>query len=246
MKILLAPSEGKNPLNNYPKLSTKSFHNKKLYTNALEIVKKYNEFVNTSDLKALSKLFGIKKESEINANITDIFVSPTTKAVELYSGVAFEYLDYHSLNQQEQNYLDTNLYIFSNLFGPLRADDTIPSYKLKQGEKIGGFNIENYYKTTTSKILDNLFHGEFIVDLRAGYYEKFYTIPTEHISYKFVKNGKVVSHWSKAYRGIILRHIAKAQISSKEELLALEIPNIQIVDIQKKKLQELITCEILG
>ena len=246
MKILLAPSEGKTPLDNHPKLNTKSFHNLTLYNNALEIAKRYNEFVNTSDTTALSKLFGIKKEGEIEATISDIFTSPTTKVVELYSGVAYEYLDYHSLSTKAQNYLHENLYIFSNLFGPLRADDTIPPYKLKQGEKIDGFHIENYYKITTSKILDTLFEGEFIVDLRAGYYEKFYTIPFEHITYKFIKNGKVLSHWSKAYRGIILRHIAQNLILSKEELLSLEIPNLQIVDIQKKRNQELITCEIIG
>jgi hypothetical protein len=55
---------------------------------------------------------------------------------------------------------------------------------------------------------------------------------------KFLKGGKEVSHWAKAYRGIVLREAAKYQISSIEGLLALKIEGLmihEIIETKKKK-----------
>jgi cytoplasmic iron level regulating protein YaaA (DUF328/UPF0246 family) len=100
--------------------------------------------------------------------------------------------------------------LFSNLFGPIKANDKIPEYKLKQGVKMGNLNIEKTYKNLFSASLDK-YLGEYIIDLRAGFYEKFYTISVPHVAFKFLKNGKVVSHYAKAYRGKILQHIAQTK-----------------------------------
>ncbi|MEA3553400.1 MAG: peroxide stress protein YaaA, partial [Campylobacterota bacterium] len=65
--------------------------------------------------------------------------------------------------------------------------------------------------------------------------DKFYkpTMPT--ITYKFLKDGKVVSHWAKHYRGLIVNELAKANITSFAELMSLEIQNLNLVEIQEKK-----------
>ena len=50
-----------------------------------------------------------------------------------------------------------------------------------------------------------------------------------------MKDGKVVSHWAKAYRGIVLREIAKAGVESIEEFMKLPIEGLSIEEIQTKK-----------
>jgi cytoplasmic iron level regulating protein YaaA (DUF328/UPF0246 family) len=52
---------------------------------------------------------------------------------------------------------------------------------------------------------------------------------------KFLKGGKVVSYWAKAYRGIVLREIAKANVKSIDEFMALEIEGLIAQEIKKIK-----------
>ena len=52
---------------------------------------------------------------------------------------------------------------------------------------------------------------------------------------ELLKDGKVVSHWAKYYRGELLKYIAKNNIQNFTELMNLEIPNLQLLEIQEKK-----------
>ena len=52
---------------------------------------------------------------------------------------------------------------------------------------------------------------------------------------KFIKDGKLVSHWAKAYRGIILKLIAQNDIKTIDELMNMEIQNLKIEEIKKQK-----------
>ena len=71
-----------------------------------------------------------------------------------------------------------------------------------------------------------------ILDLRAGYYDKFYKVTKPYTTLKFLKGGKTVSHWAKAYRGLVLRELAKNNINSIEEFKSLEIETLQIKEIK--------------
>ncbi len=95
--------------------------------------------------------------------------------------------------------------IFSNLFGVLKASDEIPDYKLKQGESFYDLKIDKFYNDNFSQELDKYLENDDILDLRAGFYEKFYVIKKPYKTLKFIKDGKVVSHFAKAYRGEILK-----------------------------------------
>lgn len=225
MKILLAPSETKN------KGGTKTLNpGELLFGNEIkdrkELLTKYNEIIKKADLKQLSKMFGLKKEADINESKTDIFASQTLKAIQRYSGVAFDYLSYEDLKKEEKEYIDNNVILFSNLFGPIRASDKIPEYKLKQGESVEGDKPEKIYKNSTQQLLDKMFEKEEILDLRAGFYDKFYTPSKEYTTLKFLKEGKVVSHWAKAYRGMVLKHMAQNNIKSIKDLLNSKVPGL--------------------
>ena len=96
-----------------------------------------------------------------------------------------------------------------------------------------------------SKVLDEYLKDEDIIDLRAGFYEKFYKIEKPYTTMKFIKDGKVVSHWAKAYRGIILKLLAQNDIKTIDELMNMEVKNLKIEEIKKQKIKTEIVYSII-
>jgi len=231
MKILLAPSERKTLGGNNPPISQESFIFPEIYEKRLKAVKKYDEFLKTTDDV---KNFGDDK--------TSVFERPTKKAVLRYSGVAFDYLKYNELDNSSQEWIDKNVFIFSNLFGVISAGDFIPHYTLKQGAK-PGFDIYSYHHNLFAPLLETINETEPFIDLRAKFYEKIYR-PKNAITFKFIKNGKVVSHFAKAYRGKLTAIIAKHQPESIDDVLKIPFEGIKITEIQEKKGVKEIVCEV--
>jgi len=209
------------------------------------ILKTYNTLVNSENTGSALTLFGLKKPDEAAPYFQDIFSAPTLPALERYDGVAYDYLDYATLDDEAKQYLQAQLIIFSNLFGPLRGGDAIPNYKVKQGNSIGEFAPDRYYKDAFNTQLDALTNGAEILDLRAGYYDKFF-VPSQPVTtMKFMKEGKVVSHWAKAYRGIVLRHLASNRFASVRDLLASDIPGLRISEIVEKRRKTEVVYDII-
>ena len=226
-KILFSPAEGKNSGGNEEKKELLGSNEARL-----NILNEYNNILKNKDEEEIKKLFGFKKFSDCEPYINDIFNSPLMYSIQRYQGVAYEYLDFNSLNEDEKEYLKNSTIIFSNLYGPILGGDTIANYKVKQGNDIGNIVPDKFYKDRFSYQLDLYLGNSEILDLRAGYYDKFYKVTSPYTTLKFLKGGKTVSHWAKAYRGIVLRELAKHNIGSLEEFKSLEIPNLSIHEIK--------------
>ena len=169
MKILFSPSETKIAGGEEISFNKSSFIFPELFEKRMEIVKQYNDFITSASKEELIKLFGTKKEDVIEQYSKDLFKTPTTRVIQRYDGITFDYLEYPKLNSNEKSYIDENVLIFSNLFGVLKAGDTgLPDYKLKQGETFSNLKIEKFYMDNFSKVLDEHLTDEDIIDLRAG------------------------------------------------------------------------------
>lgn len=241
LKILFSPSEGKNQGG---MLSSSELFGA---TNARdEILQSYNDIVLSKDEEAIKALFGIKKWSDCKVYICDIFNSPLMPAIERYNGVAYDYLKYKELDTKAQEYLQKNTIIFSNLYGPLLGGDLIANYKVKQGNNIGEITPDKFYKERFTYQLDLYLGDKEILDLRAGYYDKFYKNSKPYTTLKFLKDGKTVSHWAKAYRGIVLRELAKHNINSLEKFKTLEIEGLEVKEIQMIKNKTEIVYNIIS
>ncbi|MEN8726557.1 MAG: YaaA family protein [Sulfurovum sp.] len=243
MKILLAPSETKKTggdLSFDP--STLLFED--LLPHRTKLLHTYINVLQKGDIPTLSTMFGLKKEADILAHKKDIIHELTMKAIQRYTGVAFDYLGYEELDDKTQHYIDSHVILFSNLFGPIRASDLIPEYKLKQGEAVGEIKTEKFYHEHSAQLMESYLAEDEILDLRAGFYDKFYKPTKPYTTLKFIKEGKVVSHWAKAYRGIVLREIAKARIETLEDFMKLPIEGLSIKEIQTKKNKTEVIYEI--
>jgi cytoplasmic iron level regulating protein YaaA (DUF328/UPF0246 family) len=234
MKILLAPREtktsgGKSPFRLEDLLFTELLPYRK------ELLHAYMNILQRGDIGELSAMFGLKKEADIRSHIRDIIHEPAMKAIERYTGVAFDHLDYPALDERAQAYVDSHVILCSNLFGFLKADDLIPEYRLKQGAAVGDIRVEKFYHEHGAPLMEAYLADEEILDLRAGFYDKFYKPDRPYTTLKFIKDGKVVSHWAKAYRGIVLREIAKAGVESIDDFMKLPIEGLSIAEIQTRK-----------
>lgn len=247
MKILFSPAETKNKGGMSETIQNNSFIFPELYEKRLEVINIYQEYINNATNDELIKIFGTKKQDIVNYYKGTLLSKPIMKVIERYNGVAFDYLKYQELNKDAQNYIDNNVMIFSNLFGPVLAGDSgIPDYKLKQGEKIGELALEKFYNEHFTDSINKYLEDEEVIDLRAGFYEKFYKLSKPYITMKFIKDGKVVSHWAKAYRGIILRDMAKNNIQSISELMNMQIDNLSIQEIKEQKNKKEIVYNIVS
>lgn len=227
LKVLFSPSEGKNS-------GGEELQKELLGSNEArqEILNEYNNIVTSDDEEAIKSLFGFKKMSDCEAYVNDIFDSPLMSAIERYQGVAYDYLDINTLDAKQVEYLKNNTIIFSNLYGPILGGDTIANYKVKQGNNIASIIPDKFYKDRFTYQLDLYLNKDEILDLRAGYYDKFYKLTKPYTTLKFLKGGKTVSHWAKAYRGLVLRELAKNNISSMQEFMSLEIEGLSVKEIK--------------
>lgn len=238
MKILFSPSETKSALKTHGVLEEKSLLFPYLYEKRLFVLNQYQSLLDTKDIDKLRALFGIKDEQKILLYASEhIFNAATCKAILRYCGIAYDHLDFTSLDSNAQTYIEKHTMIFSNLFGPLLAGDLIPEYKLQQGESLDGFKTESFYKEHFSEAIDDWIGDESVLDLRAGFYEKFYTLKRPYITMQFLKNGKVVSHFAKAYRGEVLRQIAIHQPYDEKELGEIHFKGLHIHEIITQKLK---------
>jgi len=226
LKVLFSPSEGK-------VFGGNEDARELLGSNSArdEILNKYNSIVMSQNEKEITALFGLKKFDDCKPYMQDLFSTPLMCAIERYSGVAYEYLDFASLEKEAKEYLKKNTIIFSNLYGAILGSDTIANYKVKQGNTIGAIEPDKFYRERFSYQIDlHVAHDE-ILDLRAGYYDKFYKVNKNFTTLKFLKDGKSVSHWAKAYRGKVLRELAKHNVSSIDAFMSLEIEGLSVKEI---------------
>ncbi|NOR58347.1 MAG: peroxide stress protein YaaA [Sulfurimonas sp.] len=240
LKVLFSPSEGKNSGGEEtPKELLGSNEARQ------EILNEYNKIATSGDEEAIKSLFGFKKMSDCEAYVNDVFNSPLMSAIERYQGVAYDYLDMSTLDATQIEYLKKNTIIFSNLYGPILGGDRIANYKVKQGNDIGSIIPDKFYKDRFSYQLDLYLNNDDILDLRAGYYDKFYKANKPYTTLKFLKGGKTVSHWAKAYRGLVLRELAKNNINSMEEFMSLEIEGLSVKEIKVIKNKTEIVYDIM-
>ncbi len=247
MKILFSPSETKDLQSPFYESLKPSLCFEELFEKRLEIIQKYNLFLQNATFEEKSKLLGVKKTKDIEAyKPLHVEKCGLQTAILRYNGVGYKYLDFLSLEDKAKKNILNSLLIFSNLLGVIKAGDKIPLYKLKQGESIDELNLAKYYKTHFSSSLDEILENELIIDLRAGFYEKFYTPKSPYICLKFLKNGKAVSHFAKAYRGIVARSLAICNPKNEEEFKKMPIEGLQIKEIQIKGKKTIYMYDIIA
>jgi cytoplasmic iron level regulating protein YaaA (DUF328/UPF0246 family) len=190
MLILLPPSEGKNQPTSKAK-------------------------VNLANLVFSQELLEIRSRLLTKS----LSVSPAAKAIDVYTGVLYQALDWNSLSSSAKARGEKSVLISSAIFGALRPSDLIPNYKAKIKT--------SDWKSALKPALDAL-DADLIIDCRSSTYAgAWQSPPANTVAVRVFKKEKgkisVITHLSKKYRGELTREVLKSgkPPKSPSELLAI-------------------------
>lgn len=184
---------------------------------------------------ALETLFGVKGDTltaavEVNR---DVRASPRMAALERYGpGVLYRAMEFASLPTGAQRRLLENTVLFSGLFGPLRADDLIPNYRLRMDASLPGVGrVSRYWRPLLSPVVDRFVEDRVVWNLLPAAHRDAWEpggTYRELIDVVFAREQggerRVLSHGVKPLRGRLARFVAETEADSVEALRAWRAP----------------------
>lgn len=216
MLILLPPSEGKSSPDQGKRLAATSLGYPGLKKTRTRVMDALVGLCSSNANRAVSVLGLGPKQRDLVALNAQLRSAPTAPAIDIYTGVLYEALDFSSLPAAARKRADARVAIASALFGLLRPSDPIPAYRLSGDTTLPGLG-------TLASIWREPIQAELtastgpILDLRSGAYVNLGPIPESIAHRAFVgrvlldKGGKrsVVSHHNKATKGRLVREILR-------------------------------------
>ena len=216
MKILIPPSEGKAKV----KASNTLFCNTKFkFEREVNQVVRLLELIGDEDLRSV---YGTSAEKALlfHRQNQDIFNSPCAPAIERYTGVVYEHINWNTLSNKAQKYMENNVIIFGGLFGLLNPQTLIPDYKLKM-------NVLSLQHHWNPIITASLKDEKMIVDLLPQVHRKAYTPNKENVifvDFLIQNKGKksAAGHFGKAVKGEFIRYMSENNITRIEDFSGFE------------------------
>ncbi len=148
-----------------------------------------------------------KVVNEIN-NIYKVIQESSNQAILFYNGISFKYLDVLTLNKDNIEYLNNNLYILSALYGLLKPLDLINAYRLD-------FTDKSLYK------YHDIYIDDVVVNLASLEYSKMIKCrKLINIEFKEYKNNKLTTSgtYNKMLRGLVLRYMSINNIVNIDDI----------------------------
>jgi cytoplasmic iron level regulating protein YaaA (DUF328/UPF0246 family) len=215
--VLLPPSETKHPGGDGPPLRLDALSYSALAPLRAALVDELVELA--ADKSACSRALGLSAsqhvEIERNAALRGAATMP---AIHRYTGVLYDALDVESLTGAATDRARARLAVGSALFGLVRADDSIPAYRLSASSKLPGQPaLASRWRPLLEPVLAAVAAGELVVDLRSGSYASLGRLPdavhVDVVSERSDGKRAVISHFNKAHKG----RFARALVSSRSE-----------------------------
>lgn len=153
--------------------------------------------------------------------------SPVMPAIERYTGVLFDAIDWHTVPDAAREWARHHVAIHSALFGVLRAGDPIPAYRLSHDSRL--VVRERSLKRTWAVAVGSALAatGEFVLDLRSEGYVGMGRAPAGSYFVRVVTEGadgvrRALNHFNKKGKGEFVRALMLAghDHDSVESLLA--------------------------
>ena len=216
MKILIPPSEGKAKV----KSSNTLFCNTKFrFEREVNQVVRLLELIGDEDLRSV---YGTSADKALmfHRQNQDIFNSPCAPAIERYTGVVYEHIDWATLSDGAKTYMEKHILIFSGLFGLLTPKTPIPDYKLKM-------NVLSLQHHWNPFLTDALKDEDRVIDLLPQVHRKAYTPNKKNvlfIDFLILNKGKksAAGHFGKAVKGEFIRYISENNITKIDQFSGFE------------------------
>ena len=211
MIILIPPSEGKNRIKK--PLDTKFKDTEFRLMEDVERVIRLLDLISVEDLRSI---YGTSQEKALSFHRQnqDAMNSRCWYAVERYTGVVYENLEWGTLPKRAKNYMEKNVRIISGLFGLLTPKTLIPEYKLKMNV----LSLQYHWNPILTEELEN---EDLIIDLLPQVHRKAYNSSKKVLEIEFLVTStgetSTAGHYGKAVKGKFIRYLALNQIKSIDE-----------------------------
>nr|WP_119698209.1 peroxide stress protein YaaA [Microbacterium halotolerans] len=141
---------------------------------------------------------------------------PTMAAMDRYTGVLFDALDAASLEPAGRAWLGRNAFIHTAPFGPVRAIDEIPSYRLAAGASLPG--LPPLKRVWARAVTEALAHEArpLVIDLRSQAYVALGPVPSG-VASTYIRvvmdqadgTTRALNHFNKKAKGVLTRRLAE-------------------------------------
>ncbi|KUL40533.1 peroxide stress protein YaaA [Streptomyces regalis] len=217
MLVLLPPSEGKASSGRGAPLKLESLSLPGLSEAREAVLSELVELCSGDEDKARDVLGlseGLRGEVGKNAELRTAGARP---AGEIYTGVLYDALDLASLDAAAKKRAARSLLVFSGLWGAVRINDRIPSYRCSMGVKLPALGaLGAYWRAPMADVLPEAAGDGLVLDLRSSAYASAWKPKgevagrTATVRVLHAPTRKVVSHFNKATKGRIVRSLLSA------------------------------------
>jgi len=210
MLILIPPSEGKSSKNSSNiKFKDTNF----IFENEVKAIQKQ---LSNSDDAELQKIYGVtlQKAKQLNELNLNAMKNNCSYAIERYTGVVYNQIDWQNLSDESKSYFEKNIRIFSGLFGIVTPKTLIPDYKLK----MNSLSLTKFWFPILTKHLSK---ENIIIDLLPQIHSKSYSHENiVRIDFKIIKDGKLkaAGHMGKVVKGQFIKFLCETQAKGLDEL----------------------------
>ncbi|MFJ8665606.1 peroxide stress protein YaaA [Streptomyces sp. NPDC093600] len=228
MLVLLPPSEGKASSGRGAPLKPESLSLPGLAGARAAVLDELVELCAGDEEKAREVLGlseGLRGEVAKNAELRTAGARP---AGEIYTGVLYDALGLGTLDAAARERARRSLLVFSGLWGAVRVDDRIPSYRCSMGVKLPGLGaLGAHWRGAMASVLPEAAGDGLVLDLRSSAYASAWkpkgevAARTASVRVLHAPTRKVVSHFNKATKGRIVRSLltSGAEPEGREELV---------------------------
>ncbi|AXG77577.1 peroxide stress protein YaaA [Streptomyces paludis] len=222
MLVLLPPSEGKAPSGRGTPLKPESLSLPGLAGARAAVLDELVELCAADEEKARQVLGlseGLRGEVAKNAELR---TAGTRTAGEIYTGVLYDALGLATLDPAARRRANASLLVFSGLWGAVRVNDRIPSYRCSMGIKLPGIGaLGTHWRTPMRSALPEAAGDGMVLDLRSAAYATAWK-PTAALAGRTAtvrvlharvdpatgaEKRSVVSHFNKATKGRLVRDL---------------------------------------
>jgi cytoplasmic iron level regulating protein YaaA (DUF328/UPF0246 family) len=169
MRILLPPSEAKNPGGRGLPLSRRQ--RRQPIEDSRELVLRALEELLARPDAARSLLLPDSVADAALADNRRIRTAPTMPALDRYAGIVYDGLFLHPLSDAARTVANREVLIFSGLFGVLRGGDPVPAYRVPAKAWLPGLGVlSTFWRTRLDALMPDLLDRGPVLDLRSSDY----------------------------------------------------------------------------
>lgn len=215
MLILLPPSEGKHAPTRGKPLALGDLDFPGLSEARDDVLTALIELCSDGNVDRAAKTLGLgATQTDLVRTNAGLLTAPTARADRIYTGVLYDALDVVSLSPAAKRRATRWLAVQSSLFGLVRPDDQIPSYRLSGDVTLPGLGkVAAHWRAHLDDTVRKTAGDGLIIDLRSSTYAAFWRpaadlaprVATVRVLHEVDGKRKVVSHFNKATKGRLVR-----------------------------------------